>query len=59
MYSFNDVYVGWTDDGKIVLGIAETKASFSLYYSKRLLGMVRSINRKVERCAWKQSDETK
>lgn len=57
MYSFNDVYVGWTDDGKIVLGIAETKASFSLYYSKRLLSMVRSVIRKIERSSWRQPDE--
>ncbi len=57
MYSFTDVYVGWTNDGKLVLGIAEVKAAFSLYYGKRLLSMVRSVIRKIERSAWRQPDE--
>lgn len=30
MYSFRYVDVGWTDDGKVVLGIAEVKAAFSI-----------------------------
>lgn len=57
MYSFADVYVGWTNDGKLVLGIAEVKAAFSLYCGKRLLSMVRSVIRKIERSAWRQPDE--
>jgi len=57
MYSFADVYVGWTNDGKIVLGIAEVKAAFSLYYAKRLLSMVRSVIRKIERSSWRLPDE--
>ena len=58
MYSFADVYVGWTDDGKVVLGIAEVKAAFSLYCCKRLVTMFRSVIRKVERSAWRASDES-
>lgn len=57
MYSFADIYVGWTNDGKVVLGIAETKAAFSVYCSKRLLTMFRSVNRKIERSSWRQLDE--
>ena len=57
MYSFADVYVGWNHDGKIVLGIAEVKAAFSLYYAKRLLSMVRSVIRKIERSSWRLPDE--
>ncbi len=53
MYSFSDVYVGWTDDGKVVLGIADVKAAFSLYYGKRLVSMFRSVIRKVERSSWR------
>jgi hypothetical protein len=58
MYSFSDVYVGWTDDGKVVLGIADVKAAFSLYYGKRLVSMFRSVIRKVERSSWRTSDES-
>jgi hypothetical protein len=57
MYSFADVYVGWSHDGKVVLGIAEVKAAFSLYYAKRLVTMFRSVIRKIERSAWRQPDE--
>lgn len=57
MYSFSDVYVGWTHDGKIVLGIAETKAAFSVYCCKRLVTMFRSVIRKIERASWRQPDE--
>ncbi len=57
MYSFSDVYVGWTNDGKVVVGIAEVKAAFSLYYAKRLVAMFRSVIRKVERSSWRPNDE--
>jgi len=57
MYSFADVYVGWTNDGKLVLGIAEAKAAFSLRHGKQLLSMVRSVVRKIERSAWMRPDE--
>lgn len=57
MYSFADIYVGWTADGQVILGIVDTKATISLNSSKRLISMLRLVNRRIQRSAWKQPDE--